>query len=555
MIRPARTGGREVMEEKTKAALYLRLSKEDKDKLTKGDDSASIQNQRLLLTDYALAHDCQIVDVYSDDDESGLFDTRPEFERMLTDAKLGRFNVVIAKSQSRFSRNLEHIERYLHHDFPNLGIRFIGVVDGADTADSNNKKSRQINGLVNEWYCEDLSKNIRSAFRAKMRNGQYLGASCPYGYVKDPKDRNHLVEDAYAADVVRRIYKLYLKGYGKARIAKLLTGEGVLIPTLYKRKILGINYRNAHECETTGRWSYQTIHTILNNEVYIGSVVQNKYRNISYKDKKHIRQPKEQWIRVEDMHEAIIDQDTFRKVQERQKLCTKQVNGGGEISIFAGVLICADCKHAMVKTYERRGSRRFKGYCCKTYKTQGKDCCRSHAVNYEGLCRAVLRSLKEEAERILTPKDITYLERVRAECEKGSKKDYEARLQGMERELRRREVYKRKTYQNYMDELISKEEYLSYVREFERDIADLKENYRNMKEQDSERKCADMKEDDWLKRFENYIGVEELTREIVVELIEKIEVNEDGSVNIYYKFQPPNRIAVYENKTGEGTKS
>ncbi len=408
---------------------------------------------------------------------------------------------------------------------------------------------------MNEWYCEDLSKNIRSAFRAKMRNGQYLGASCPYGYVKDPKDRNHLVADAYAADVVRRIYKLYLKGYGKARIARLLTGEGVLIPTLYKRKILGINYRNAHECETTGRWSYQTVHTILNNEVYIGSVVQNKYRNISYKDKKHIRQPKEQWIRVEDMHEAIIDQDTFRKVQERQKLRTKQVNGGGEISIFAGVLICADCKHAMVKTYERRGSRRFKGYCCKTYKTQGKDCCRSHAVNYEGLCRAVLRSLKEEAERILTPKDITYLEQVRAECETGGKKDYEARLQGMERELRRREAYKRKTYQNYMDELISKEEYLSYVREFERDIADLKENYRNMKEQDSERKGADMKEDDWLKRFENYIGVEELTREIVVELIEKIEVNEDGAVNIYYKFQPPNRIAVYENKTGEGTKS
>ena len=172
------------MEEKNRAVLYLRLSKEDKDKLDKGDDSASIQNQRLLLTDYALQHDFQIMDVYSDDDESGLFDTRPGFERMMTDAKLGRFDVVIAKSQSRFSRNMEHIERYLHHDFPNLGIRFIGVVDGADTANTGNKKSRQINGLVNEWYCEDLSANIRSAFRAKMWDGQYLGSSCPYGSAK-----------------------------------------------------------------------------------------------------------------------------------------------------------------------------------------------------------------------------------------------------------------------------------------------------------------------------------------------------------------------------------
>ena len=121
------------MKEKNKAALYLRLSKEDKDKLGRGDDSASIQNQRLLLADYALQHDYQIAGVYSDDDVSGLFDTRPEFERMIRDAKLGKFQIVIAKSQSRFSRNMEHVEKYLHHDFPNLGIRFIGVVDGADT--------------------------------------------------------------------------------------------------------------------------------------------------------------------------------------------------------------------------------------------------------------------------------------------------------------------------------------------------------------------------------------------------------------------------------------
>ena len=202
-----------------RAVLYLRLSKEDLHKRKEGDDSISIKNQRLLLTEYALAKGYQIVNVYSDDDESGLYDNRPGFELMMEDARLGKFDLVIAKSQSRFSRNMEHIEKYLHHDFPLLGIRFIGVADYADTGNLGNKKARQINGLVNEWYCEDLSDNIRSVFKAKMKAGQFLGSSCPYGYRKDPENHNHLLVDAYAASVVRKIFALYLEGYGKGTIA------------------------------------------------------------------------------------------------------------------------------------------------------------------------------------------------------------------------------------------------------------------------------------------------------------------------------------------------
>lgn len=522
------------MEEGKKAALYLRLSKEDKEKQTKGDDSASIKNQRLLLTDYALEHDYEIAEVYSDDDESGLYDTRPEFERMMRDAKLGKFQVVIAKSQSRFSRNLEHIEKYLHHDFPSLGIRFIGVADGADTANTWNKKSRQINGLVNEWYCEDLSENIRSAFRAKMKKGQYLGASCPYGYVKDPNDHNHLIIDAYAADVVRRIYHLYLKGYGKARIARILTEEGVLLPSRYKREVLGIRYHNAHETRTTKGWSYQTIHTILNNEVYIGNVVQNKYHNLSYKDKKHVKQPRSQWIRAVGMHEAVISPEIYQTVQQRQKLRTKTVKGGGAASLFSGILICADCKHAMVKTYERRGSHRFIGYCCKTYKTQGKRLCASHAVNQERLCKTVLHSLQREARAILAPEDREALKL--AECESGMIKNYQNQIRYIEKEMELGEMYKKKTYQNYMDEVISREEYVSYAREYESKLAGLKEKMECIRKQIEEQRRLEHGYEEWVRHFKNDIGVEELTREMVLELIEKIEVNEDGSINIYYKF-------------------
>lgn len=526
------------MAEKDKAALYLRLSKEDKDKLTAGDDSASIQNQRLLLTDYALEHDYEIVEVYSDDDESGLFDTRPDFERMLLDAKLGRFNILLAKSQSRFSRNMEHIEKYLHHDFINLGIRFIGVVDGADTANIGNKKSRQINGLVNEWYCEDLSNNIRSAFRAKMKAGQFLGSSCPYGYVKDPKDHNHLIIDDYAANVVRRIYYLYLQGYGKAKIGRILTEDGILIPSHYKREVLGIRYHNSQELETTKNWSYQTIHTILNNEVYLGHVVQNKHSNLSYKDKKHVPQPKEKWIKVENQHEPIIDAGIFRQVQERQKIRTKAVNHDQkEDSVFSGILMCADCKHTMVRTYERRGKHKFIGFCCKTYKTQGKKACSSHAVNYEQLKAAVLESIKNEARQILTPEDIRGLNDM--EYAGNLKADYTAQVHQIEKEIEQKLKYKKLTYQNYMEEIISKTEYLSYVKEFDGDISGLKGKLEHLNAQIKEQSDLESECHEWVDEFKNYINIDELTRDVVLELIEKIEVNSDSSIRIFYKFQNP----------------
>lgn len=522
-------------------ALYLRLSKEDVDKLCKGDESASIQNQRLLLTDYALEHNYKIVEVYSDDDESGLFDTRPGFERMMQDAKLGKFCIIIAKSQSRFSRNMEHIEKYLHHDLPNLGIRFIGVADGTDTANQGNKKSRQINGLVNEWYCEDLSKNIRSAFRAKMKDGQYLGSSCPYGYLKDPENHNHLIIDEYAANVVRRIFQLYLQGYGKGKIGKILSDDGMLIPSQYKRIVLGINYHNSRELDTTKNWSYQTIHTILNNEMYLGHVIQNKYNNLSYKDKKHVKQPKEKWIRALNQHEAIIDEDTFLRVQERQKIRVKSVGSSKTESVFSGILICAECKHAMVRTYERRGDHRFTGYCCKTYKTQGKRYCTSHAIRHDQLKCAVLESIKEEARKILTPENIQELNKI--DYVNGVRKDCAYQIQNIEKEILHKTNYKKKTYQNYMDELITKEEYLSYTREYDADIVRLQERLERVNKEMAEQEALEVQYDKWVEEFKNYINIDELTREVVLELIDKIEVNEDGSISIFYKFSNPYELS------------
>ncbi len=520
-----------------RAVLYLRLSKEDADKINKGDDSASIKNQRLLLTDYALAHEFRIVHVYSDDDESGLYDDRPDFEKMMTDARLGEFDIIIAKTQSRFSRNMEHIEKYLHHDLPNLGIRFIGVVDGVDTDNDDNKKSRQINGLVNEWYCEDLSKNIRSSFKAKMKAGQFLGSSCPYGYKKDPLDHNHLVIDEYAAKVVRRIYKLYLSGYGKAKIGAVLSSDGVLIPTLYKREVLGENYRNSKEIETTKNWTYQTIHTILNNETYAGHLIQNRVNTLSYKDKKKRVLPKEKWIIVRNTHEAIIDQEQFETVQKLQKTRTRNMSAIETDSIFSGLLYCADCKHAMLRKYARRGERGFIGYICKTYKTQGKRSCDSHSIDRYSLEEAVLYSIKEEARKILKEADVDELKKVQIYNE--SKECYEIQLENMQKQIDKLQQFKKKTYNTYMEDLISKDEYVRYVSEYEAKIKELQEQKSVICSKADLQQELDARHDEWVEAFRDYINVDKLTRDMVLELIERIEVHDDSSVTIFYKFQNP----------------
>lgn len=516
-----------------KAVLYLRLSKEDLHKIREGDDSASIKNQRLLLTEYALSEGYQIVNVYSDDDESGLYDDRPGFEQMLEDARLGRFDVVIAKSQSRFSRNMEHIEKYLHHDFPLLGIRFVGVADNADTENMGNKKARQINGLVNEWYCEDLSDNIRSVFKAKMRAGQFLGSSCPYGYRKDPNNHNHLLIDAYAASIVRKIYALYLEGNGKSKIAAMLSAEGILIPTRYKQEVLGIPYKNSKLLPQTKTWSYQTIHTILGNPVYTGTLVQNKYNKVSYKDKGKIKLPRESWIVVENTHEPIIDRHTFDLVQELQKQRTKSVHAAPN-GLFSGKLFCADCKKSMERQYARNGERGFIGYVCKTYKKQGKRFCESHKILNEELEQAVLNSLREETAKLLTESDIATLQQFEAAgVHRG---DIPGQVEILQKQMDKIEKYKKGAFEKYLDNVIMETDFRRYIEQYDSQLMELKSHLRALSEINAA-KGAMLQESTRMGDVKNYVNVDTLDRYMIVELIDRIEVGRDGELTIYYKFR------------------
>lgn len=295
------------------AALYVRLSEEDRG-LSAGDHSESIRNQTSLLLRYAETHGLAVYKIYTDEDYSGADRNRPAFRQLIEDARQRNFRVILVKTLSRFTREMEQAETYLHRKFPEWGIRLLAVVDGTDTGDPAGHKARQLNGLVNEWYLEELSASVRAALHSKQRAGKYLASFALYGYRKDPLDHNHLVPDPETAPVVQRIYALYLAGYGTARIAMVLNAEGTPSPSAYKQA------RDArYKAPAQPQWSGTSVCNILHNPLYTGDMVQGRHQRAGYKKSTLIRQPETRWVVVPNTHEPLVDREVFRRVQQQME--------------------------------------------------------------------------------------------------------------------------------------------------------------------------------------------------------------------------------------------
>ena len=368
-----------------KAAIYCRLSEEDRNKQFETDDSNSIQNQKAMLLQYSMAQGWEVYHIYSDDDYTGSDRNRPEFQRLLHDAERRKFDIILCKTQSRFTRELELVEKYIHGLFPIWGIRFISIVDNADTANKGNKKSRQINGLVNEWYLEDMSENIRSVLTNRRQNGFHIGAFALYGYKKDPDRKGHLLIDEEAAAVVREVCTLFSQGHGKTAIARMLNDRGVPNPTEYKR-LHGLRYRQPKGQNST-LWRYSSIADMLENELYIGNMVQGKYGSISYKSKQNRPRPKSEWYRVEGTHEPIIDRDLWERVQKLLAQRAKPFSGGS-IGLFARKVRCAHCGYTMRSTKSRG-----RHYLQCPSRHVAKDACIGSFISVEKLEQTVLCEL------------------------------------------------------------------------------------------------------------------------------------------------------------------
>lgn len=383
-----------------KAAIYCRLSEEDRNKQSETDDSGSIQNQKSMLLQYAIAQGWEVYSLYSDDDYTGSDRSRPEFQRLLKDAEQRKFDIVLCKAQSRFTRELELVEKYIHGLFPIWGIRFVSIVDNADTANKGNKKSRQINGLVNEWYLEDMSENIRSVLTNRRQNGFHIGAFALYGYQKDPERKGHLIIDEEAAAIVREVFTLFSQGHGKTAIARMLNDRGVPNPTEYKR-LHGLRYQQPKRKNST-LWKYYAISDMLTNEIYTGNMVQGKYGSISYKSKRNKPRPKSEWYRVEGTHEAIIDRALWDRVQTMiaQKAKPFVV---GTVGLFARKVRCANCGYIM-----RSSKNRGRHYLQCSNRHIAKDACVGAFISVEKLERIVVDELNRLSAEYL---DMEELER------------------------------------------------------------------------------------------------------------------------------------------------
>lgn len=426
--------------------LYIRLSVEDGDVID-GDVSKSIRNQLLILLDECEKRNWVVVGIFCEEGISGADDNRPEWNKSLRFCEYGNTEIVLCKSQSRFSRSMEMIEKYLHNEFITWNVRFVGLVDNTDTSVVGNKKARQINGLVNEWQVEDQSINIRAVLKNKQSNGLFTGAFAPYGYIKDPKDKYHLIIDEEAAKTVKDIFSMYASGKGTTKICEYLNKNKIPIPSEYKHQkgskfncpkiqhnklikyqiekndevtLIADKYQSTVESiiqynslkneqvkegqviiiPVKNVWRTNTIYNILKNEVYIGTLVQHKNEGISYKNRKQRVVPKEERIVVPHCHEAIIDKETWNIVNSRfGKNKKTRSNAKGEIHLFSGKIRCGCCGNILYRDSKKQGNKKYTYWVCsKRYSTAKLLCSNKKSIKEDDIYKLVLKEINNQLE-------------------------------------------------------------------------------------------------------------------------------------------------------------
>lgn len=499
-----------------KVALYCRLSEEDRDKINPSADSESIQNQKSILINHALEQGWDIYNIYSDDDYAGSDRNRPAFKQLIADAEKKCFNIILCKTQSRFTRELELVEKYIHGLFLEWNIRFVGLADNADTDNKGNKKSRQINGLVNEWYLEDLSDNIKSVLRNKCRDGQHIGGFALYGYKKDDEKKNHLIIDDEAAEIVKQIYELYLQGNGCTKISNILNNKHIPNPSAYKR-INGSNFKPAKRDPRGDMWSYTTVSTMLRNQMYVGDMVQHRTEKVSYKSSVARRVPRKDWIVVSDTHEAIISREEWENVQLLINTKSKPYKSG-QVHILAGKCKCADCgkilssNHAKGKKYLR----------CATHDIS-KELCSGATIRQDIIEQIVLEKINQISSDSFDldyiDKNVEITEGLESKLERLSKRRTE-----IEKKIKELENLSKNAYVDKINGIITTAQFSEFNNMFLKEIEDHKAAITLINHEYDAFSIPFQQAKSKIEKIEKYKNVSQLTRLMVLDLIDEIRV-------------------------------
>lgn len=520
------------------AALYLRLSRDDVDiDGSAKTESNSIGSQREMLRNFVKSRqDIQIFDIYVDDGYSGSNFDRPEFKRMTSDIESGKVNCVIVKDLSRFGRDYIEAGRMIQKIYPAFHVRFIAITDNYDSLTADMTESSlvvPIKNFVNDSYCRDISGKVRSQQRIKRENGDFIGAFAPFGYEKAEENRNKLVIDTYAADIVKKIFAWKIEGLSLGAIASRLNSLHVLCPKQYKQS-KGINFRSGFDCTDAPKWSAAQIKRILTNEVYIGTLVQGKQERISYKVKKRLDKPESEWIKVENTHEGIIRESDFAVVQKLLKYDGRASKTTDSSNLFAGYLFCGDCKAPMIRRVNKYKGRKKAFYICQT-KNKGGDCTR-HSIPEETLKTIVLREIQTYS-ALFMDYDMVMTELQRMEVGYEQAVEYDAQIAEMQTEYNHFYALKTSLYDDLKEGLIGKEEFEEFRQIYGGKCSQLQQAIEGQKQIIKEvfqnGAAAAVQLEDWKKSLE----LKELDRNLLACAVDKISVYENKKLEVVLRYQ------------------
>ncbi len=539
-----------------RAALYVRLSDEDRNKKNKADFSLSIKNQISFLKAYTDKNNqegterkIEIHEVYSDDDLTGMNFDRAGFRRMMYAVESGLVDCIIVKSLSRFGRYDTGMLEYMERTFERTGkeVRFIALSDNYDSLYDELDMLTKIKVLINREYSEIQHKNVSIAMHSMQMEGLYVGAFAPYGYEKDSHNKNKLVIDIYAAEIVRRIFREYLSGRTPKEIACGLTRDGVLNRTAYKRA-KGSNYTCAGKISASEvHWTSDAIKQILMNEVYTGTMVQGKTVKRRLIDTAPTVVPKESWVRVQNRHEAIVAGEDWQLAQSMMKSIKRDMNCRDEVTIFKGILKCGDCGHAMRKRWDKYQCKKdgavnkYLYYNCSTYrdftKRAGKEdwmpACSGHYISDKTIRQAVLNDLNVMISQVQNLAEVVndrWRKRNQSVDYRRGKEEIALRRKAILTNEKRLKAARNK----WLDGRLEDEEYTAVKRELEKE----NRTYEGQIEvlQKGMLKSEQMPENTWLRELLRVGKITELDRETVIHLIDRIAIFEDGHIEIEYKF-------------------
>ncbi|SET91657.1 recombinase family protein [Lacrimispora sphenoides] len=524
-----------------KAALYMRLSKDDDGT----GESSSIGTQRKMLRSYAIENDFEIYGEYVDDGYSGTNFDRPSWKRLLKDIDARKVNLVITKDLSRLGRDYIMTGQLTEIYFPSRGIRYIAVNDGYDS-DSPWSDIAPFKNIVNEMYARDTSKKIRSAFQTKINEGAFIGNFAPYGYQKDPQNKNHLLVDPVAASIVREIFEWAEQGAAPSQIAEILNKRKVLTPAMYR--CAERPYLNLDDYSRRKEWTSGTVCKLLSNPVYLGHIVQGKTVKVSFKSSMTLRKPRNEWVVVKDKHEPLISGETYERVR-RRSVSRKSTAVTGFTNVFSGLAKCGDCGRNMSST-GAGGKAKSRKLVCGGYKLYGRKECTNHFMDYELLYYVVLQEIRSL---------LSFTESEKEEIEETLREPVSpGEMQGEEKAVfslknRKKELGHiiEKLYEDRVNERISEDRFYIMLDSFEKEEKKIAESLAMM-----ERPCSLVQEsepasDGLLSSLLEDMSQEKgLSSDLLGKFIDRIEIyqsSEGGegkagrkyqTIRIYYKVAP-----------------